>query len=59
MTKISSISVKALVSFTVLAGGLILFQAAARSPQSDLISAPSGEARPLPVDMMRLKPAMW
>jgi len=59
MTNFSSISMNAVISVLILVGGLFVYQATVRQPRVNLIYGPSGEARQLPIDLLRLRPAMW
>lgn len=59
MTNLSSISTNAVIGLTILVGVMFAYQVAVRQPSIGLIYAPAGEARPLPVDMLRLRPATW
>jgi hypothetical protein len=58
MTNISSISINAVIGVTILFGALFLFQGTGRQP-INTISAPAGESRQLPIEMLRMKVAMW
>ena len=56
MTKLSTYSMSAAVSLTMFMGALYIYETAVRQPSINLIYAPAGEARPMPIEMMRLPP---